>query len=577
MKKRFLSCFMALALCLTLLPTAALAEETEGTAQTPPAVGEAADPANGEAKQESQPVEQEEQQENSASKQDEAVVTVQALIDALPAVDELDGMDDDDAMAVYEAFQAACEAYYDTLTEEQQAQLKNTEKLAALSGWFSQPAALAESGQIFPDDVDADGNIVRRRGWSRSGLICEDSNGDASFTDAQFYVVRENDNVTIRGNLTIGGSCALILCQGAKLTVEGALICSGSYSIYGQSDGGANAGRLVIKNSLNENGGAAIRSDSTYPPSLGIYSGELEIHSGNSDKLVDGVKLSSTRHIHQGTLDSTAVSPEVWGADSLKGGTLTLAYCTHDNATYVSANQTQHTKHCPDCGFAGTAMACGNNGSIGYVSDGANGHYKKCPCGNKFGEKIAHTTETAPTNDGKKHTSMCGFCGYTPESGTEAEHSYDENGKCTVCKFQPILQGANGNLYDDLATALDEGETALTLVSYATGDANKGIVKTNLEFDRNATITLDMGGCTLENSTGGATITVASGTLTVKGDATIKQTGSGELASSAISVTGGTLIFEGNLTATGAASLLSKSPTAHCGSRRAMCSTAASP
>ena len=37
MKKRILSCLMALALCLTLLPTAALAEETEGTAQTPPA------------------------------------------------------------------------------------------------------------------------------------------------------------------------------------------------------------------------------------------------------------------------------------------------------------------------------------------------------------------------------------------------------------------------------------------------------------------------------------------------------------------------------------------------------------
>ena len=38
MKKRVLSLFMALALCLTLLPTAALAGETEGTAQTPPAV-----------------------------------------------------------------------------------------------------------------------------------------------------------------------------------------------------------------------------------------------------------------------------------------------------------------------------------------------------------------------------------------------------------------------------------------------------------------------------------------------------------------------------------------------------------
>ena len=157
MKKRFLSCLMALALCLTLLPTAALAEETEGTAQTSPAMEEAADPANGEAKQEKQPAapeqegqsaEQEEQQEDSAAKQ--AVAAVQAMIDALPDAEALDGMDDADAMAVYEAFQAACEAYYDTLTEEQQAQLKNTEKLEALSERFSQLAALAAGGHQHP-------------------------------------------------------------------------------------------------------------------------------------------------------------------------------------------------------------------------------------------------------------------------------------------------------------------------------------------------------------------------------------------------------------------------------------------
>ena len=150
MKKRILSCLMALALCLTLLPTAALAEETEGTAQTPPAVEESTDPANGEAKQENQSAEQEEQQEDSASKQDGAVAAVQAMIDALPDAAELDGMDDEDAMAVYEAFQTACDAYYETLTEKQQAQLKNTEKLAALSDWFSQSAALAAGGHQHP-------------------------------------------------------------------------------------------------------------------------------------------------------------------------------------------------------------------------------------------------------------------------------------------------------------------------------------------------------------------------------------------------------------------------------------------
>ena len=69
---------------------------------------------------------------------------------ALPDAKALDGMDDADAMAVYEAFQTACDAYYETLTEGQQAQLKNTEKLEALSAWFSQLAALAAGGHQHP-------------------------------------------------------------------------------------------------------------------------------------------------------------------------------------------------------------------------------------------------------------------------------------------------------------------------------------------------------------------------------------------------------------------------------------------
>ena len=160
MKKRILSCLMALALCLTLLPTAALAEETEGTAQTPPAVGQAADPANGETKQEgqsaeakqenqpgetkqeNQPAKQEEQQEDSAVKQDEAVADVQAMIDALPDASELDGMDD---TARESACLAASEAYeaYDALTEDQQSALTGTEKMIAILEWTTEQVALA--------------------------------------------------------------------------------------------------------------------------------------------------------------------------------------------------------------------------------------------------------------------------------------------------------------------------------------------------------------------------------------------------------------------------------------------------
>ena len=557
MKKRVLSMLMALALCLTLLPAPARAEGTEGTAQTPPAVEKAADPANGEEQQENQPAEQEEQQEDSAAKQ--AVAAVQAMIDALPAVDELDGMDDDDAMAVYEAFQAACDAYYDTLTEEQQAQLKNTEKLAALSKWFNaQVAPLAWSGDIFPDTVDANGNIIRHTSWRRNGPIYEGSNGDASFTDAQFYVVQGND-VTIGGNLTIGGSCALILCQGAKLTVEGALICSGSYSIYGQSDGGAYAGRLVVKNSLDD--GAAIRSDSTYPPSLGIYSGELEIHSGNSDKLVDGVKLSSTSHIHQGTLDGTAVSPEVWGADSLKGGTLTLAYCQHEHSAdqelIPDSGGTAHHRHCKACGFDWASEACDFNNPDHYVpnpEDKANTHFSVCECGNVSTTPAKHEPTTIPTDDGKGHTQRCMCCLYTStENNPVEEHHYNVNGECENCGFKPAARDAAGNLYESVGDALKaaEGGSWVMLETHAE-DGGKEL-REEIEFNYpGKTVELKMNGYTLTNS-GNPTLTVENGTLKITGDATINQTGTfSDLAAPAVKVTGGRVIFEGNLTATGA-------------------------
>ena len=567
MKKRLLSAFMALALCLTLLPTAALAEGTEGTAQTPPAVEKAADPANGEEQQENQPAapkqenqsaEQEEQQEDSAAKQ--AVATVQALIDALPAVDELDGMDDDDAMAVYEAFQTACDAYYDTLTEEQQAQLKNTEKLAALSDWFSQPAPLAWSGDIFPDTVDADGNIIRHTGWSRNGPIYEGGNGDADFTDAQFYVVQGND-VTIGGNLTIGGSCGLILCQGATLTVEGALICSGSYRIYGQSDGGAYAGRLVVKNSLDD--GAAIRpaADATGTPTLHIDSGELEIHSGNSDKLVDGVKLSSTSHIHQGTLDGTAVSPEVWGETSLKGGTLTLAYCQHEHSAdqelIPDSGGATHHRHCKACGFDWASEACDFNNPDHYVpnpEDNANTHFSVCECGNVSTTPAKHEPTAIPTDDGKGHTQRCMYCFYTStENNPVEEHHYKADGECKNCGFKPAARDAAGNLYESVGDALKAAADGSWVMLETHAEDGGKELREEIEFnDPGKTVELKMNGYTLTNS-GNPTLTVENGTLKITGDATINQTGTfSDLAAPAVKVTGGKLIFEGNLTATGA-------------------------
>ena len=318
MKKRILSCLMALALCLTLLPTAALAEETEGTAQTPPAVEKLADPANGEAKQENQPaeakqesqpaetkqesqpvetkqenqpaetkqesqpaetkrenqpaetkrenqpaeakqenqpVEQGEQQEDSASKQ--AVADVQAMIDALPDAEALDGMDDAEAMAVYEAFQTACEAYYD-LTEEQQAQLENTEKLAALSDWFSQLETLAEGEH-------QNHCVCGKSGCTGTG------HGDITFN--KWLASSEYNTLVVGGN----GSSSETYGDGLDPVNDKYVLPEGSYYLKTGKD-------VTIKHPIQIKGtvticlnGQTIQSTATDKPVFEVVSGSLTL------------------------------------------------------------------------------------------------------------------------------------------------------------------------------------------------------------------------------------------------------------------------------------------------------------
>ena len=139
---------------------------------------------------------------------------------------------------------------------------------------FQQHAKHAEGS------VDANGNIIK--GAARlTGPIFTGSQTDVTFTDNQYHIVQ--NNVTIHGNLTIGGEGGLVLCAGATLTVNGALIHNGgrAFHIYGQTltESGKDTGKLVINNS--NGGGAAIRttSTSTSKPQLSINSGELEIRS----------------------------------------------------------------------------------------------------------------------------------------------------------------------------------------------------------------------------------------------------------------------------------------------------------
>ena len=162
MKKRVLSLFMALALCLTLLPVspawAKEADAPEGGITTVSEQGgtneeengSEGDPQNtgtpdvGGAEDSKADAPESGEDENAGNNADAAVSAVQTMIDALPIVSELDGMTADELDAAYDDIQAAYDAY-EALNAEQQAQITGAD-FEALLGWFnSQTAPLADA------------------------------------------------------------------------------------------------------------------------------------------------------------------------------------------------------------------------------------------------------------------------------------------------------------------------------------------------------------------------------------------------------------------------------------------------
>ena len=112
MMKRALSILLALMLCLTMLPTAALAEVLQ--------------PENPATMAEPQPTAPLEPKEDS-------VAEVQAMIDALPTEETLTAEDYETVLAAYEAYAA--------LSEEEQARVTGAERLEELLAWFNNQTA----------------------------------------------------------------------------------------------------------------------------------------------------------------------------------------------------------------------------------------------------------------------------------------------------------------------------------------------------------------------------------------------------------------------------------------------------
>ena len=373
MKKRVLSMFMALALCLTLLPAPVRAAEDtpesgaivqqERQEEISPAVSEQAgtneeengsegDPQNtgtpdaGGAEDSKADAPEIGEDENAGNNADAAVSAVQTMIDALPIVSELDGMTADELDAAYDDIQAAYDAY-EALNAEQQAQITGAD-FEALLGWFNSQTAPLEDAQsgvhthcVCGGNGDVNGHTHSTNtewkaadslpGTAGSYYLTRSVSGSWAVPEGEVNLCLNGQ--TINGKITIGSGATLTLtdCSDSGRVQGEVLVNGGKLELYsGTITGGVQVGKK----------GADYQTGSSFT----MYGGAI---TGNED--YGGVFLvGTTNHIdppsftmHGGTIsDNTAGASDGGGGGvyvgekcsfTMDGGTITGNTATAGN------------------------------------------------------------------------------------------------------------------------------------------------------------------------------------------------------------------------------------------------------
>ena len=375
MKKRVLSMFMALALCLTLLPAPVRAAEDtpesgaivqeEQQEEISPAVSEQAgtneeengsegDPQNtgtpdaGGAEDSKADAPESGEDENAGNNADAAVSAVQTMIDALPIVSELDGMTADELDAAYDDIQAAYDAY-EALNAEQQAQITGAD-FEALLGWFNSQTALladAQSGEHTHCVCGKDSGTTVN-GHTHNNSTAWTAADSLPSTAGSYYLTQSVSSdwtvptgevnlclngQTINGKITVGSGATLTLtdCSDSGRVQGEVLVNGGKLELYsGTITGGVQVGKK----------GADYQTGSSFT----MYGGAI---TGNED--YGGVFLvGTTNHIdppsftmHGGTIsDNTAGASDGGGGGvyvgekcsfTMDGGTITGNTATAGN------------------------------------------------------------------------------------------------------------------------------------------------------------------------------------------------------------------------------------------------------
>lgn len=409
MKKRVLSMFMALALCLTLLPAPVrAAEDTPESGaivqqeEISPAVSEQAgtneeengsegDPQNtgtpdaGGAEDSKADAPESGEDENAGNNADAAVSAVQTMIDALPIVSELDGMTADELDAAYDDIQAAYDAY-EALNAEQQAQITGAD-FEALLGWFNSQTALladAQSGEHTHCVCGKDsGTTVNGHthnnstawtaadslpGTAGSYYLTQPVSGSWAVPEGEVNLCLNGQ--TINGKITIGSGATLTLtdCTDSGRVQGEVTVNGGKFELYsGTITGGVQVG---IKGSAYQTGS-----------SFTMYGGEITGNKAGSGS--GGVFLVGTTNqtdpprftMHGGTIsDNTAGASDGGGgvyvgekcSFTMDGGAITGNKATAGNGGGIYIHFNAGTVSISNATITGNKASATGNTSYGH-------------------------------------------------------------------------------------------------------------------------------------------------------------------------------------------------------------------
>ena len=368
----------------------------------------------------------------------------------------------------------------------------------------------------------------------------------AAFADAITYANgQKNCTVTLRQDVEVSygtyvtGPLTLDLNGHMVYTDDDDLVVG--WSVY-EDDGNNNyvlkdtiPGQLILTDSSENKTGAVVRlsleagtldiSDA-YVPNLECESGGTVTANGNirGDSNNNDIywSISGTLNIKDVTVGYANLYSEDGGSIIIEGGTFGVTYFFTYGGSFAISGGT----------FA-EVVSCGknNNDKTPLMNLLAKG-YAFWSVGKDEAVDASGTTLEDKNVEVRAHT-----------------HHIESNGKCR-CGVEAVVIDSKGDIYGTLQSALNAATKDSSIKWVQLGqDVTEEVTFNGGE----ASVTLDMNGKKLTTDAGHPLI-VNSGTLTIKGDATIIQAASTAAAPRpAVYLTGGTLVFDGVLTAEGGA------------------------